>query len=105
MNSLFGLIHDTRRGKRCLAAATLLALAAAMAGCGKAADTTARADTESQTASVAVFKTAKKTLDRQLTLSSELVPYQETEVYAKQAGYVKEIFVDYGSHVKKGQLL
>jgi RND family efflux transporter MFP subunit len=40
-----------------------------------------------------------------LTLSSELVPFQEIEVYAKEAGYVKELNVDYGSHVSKGQVM
>jgi len=40
-----------------------------------------------------------------LTLSSELVPYQEIDVYAKVPGYVKELNVDYGSHVRKGQVM
>ena len=40
-----------------------------------------------------------------LTISSELVPFQEIEVYAKEAGYVKELLVDYGTHVHKGQLM
>jgi len=42
---------------------------------------------------------------QRLTLSSELVPFQEIEVYAKEAGYVKELSVDYGSHVRKGQIM
>jgi RND family efflux transporter MFP subunit len=42
---------------------------------------------------------------QQLTLSSELVPFQEIDVFAKEAGYVKDIFVDYGTHVKKGSLM
>ena len=42
---------------------------------------------------------------QRLTLSSELVPFQEIEVYAKEAGYVKELNVDYGSHVRKGQIM
>ena len=40
-----------------------------------------------------------------LTLSSELVPFQEIDVYAKEAGYVKELNVDYGTHVHKGDLM
>jgi len=40
-----------------------------------------------------------------LTLSSELVPYQEIDVYAKVAGYVKTLNVDYGSHVRKDQVM
>jgi RND family efflux transporter MFP subunit len=40
-----------------------------------------------------------------LTLSSELVPFQEIEVYAKEPGYVKELSVDYGSRVHQGQVM
>jgi RND family efflux transporter MFP subunit len=40
-----------------------------------------------------------------LTLSSELVPFQEIDVYAKEAGYVKDLYVDYGTHVQKGALM
>lgn len=40
-----------------------------------------------------------------LTVSSELVPYQEIEVYAKEAGYVKTLNVDYGDHVRAGQVM
>lgn len=40
-----------------------------------------------------------------LTVSSELVPFQEIDVYAKEAGYVKELNVDYGSHVHEGEVM
>jgi RND family efflux transporter MFP subunit len=52
-----------------------------------------------------VTNVVKKTLSRQITLSSELVPFQEIDVYAKESGYVKTLNVDYGSHVKSGQLM
>jgi RND family efflux transporter MFP subunit len=55
--------------------------------------------------SVGVTKVRREPLERQLTLSSELVPFQEIDVYAKESGYVKTLNVDYGTHVKKGQLL
>jgi len=56
---------------------------------------------------VTVGTTTVKTqpMAQQLTLSSELVPFQEIDIYAKEPGYVKQLFVDYGSHVRKGQLL
>jgi RND family efflux transporter MFP subunit len=54
---------------------------------------------------VAVTKVARKTLQRTITLSSELVPFQEIDVYAKESGYVKKLYVDYGSRVKEGQLM
>jgi RND family efflux transporter MFP subunit len=47
----------------------------------------------------------KKTVSRQITLSSELVPFQEIDVYAKESGYVQKLDVDYGTHVKAGQTM
>jgi RND family efflux transporter MFP subunit len=54
---------------------------------------------------VGVTKVARKSLQRQITLSSELVPFQEIDVYAKESGFVKNLYVDYGSRVKTGQLM
>jgi RND family efflux transporter MFP subunit len=56
-------------------------------------------------ATVGVTKVVKKSLSRQITLSSELVPFQEIDVYAKESGYVKKLLVDYGTHVKTGQVM
>jgi RND family efflux transporter MFP subunit len=47
----------------------------------------------------------RRSLSRQLTLSSELVPFEEIDVFAKEAGYVKKIYVDYGTRVKAGQVM
>jgi RND family efflux transporter MFP subunit len=47
----------------------------------------------------------RKSLQRQITLSSELVPFQEIDVYAKESGFVKKLLVDYGSRVQAGQLM
>lgn len=54
---------------------------------------------------VGVVKVIPKDLGRQLTVSSELVPFQQIDVYAKESGFVKELDVDYGTHVKAGQLM
>jgi RND family efflux transporter MFP subunit len=54
---------------------------------------------------VGVTRVVKKSLGREITLSSELVPFQEIDVYAKESGYVKKLDVDYGSHVKAGQVI
>jgi RND family efflux transporter MFP subunit len=47
----------------------------------------------------------KQSLGRKITLSSELVPFQEIDVYAKESGFVKKLDVDYGTHVKAGQVM
>jgi len=54
---------------------------------------------------VGVVKAARKTLERQLVVSSELVPFQQIDVYAKESGFVRELNVDYGTRVKAGQLM
>jgi RND family efflux transporter MFP subunit len=55
--------------------------------------------------SVGVTKVGRKSLERTLELSSELVPFQEIDVFAKESGYVKELNVDYGSRVVKDQVM
>jgi RND family efflux transporter MFP subunit len=57
------------------------------------------------TITVGITKVIKKSLGRDITLSSELVPFQEIDVYAKESGYVKKLLVDYGTHVKTGQVM
>jgi len=47
----------------------------------------------------------RRSLSRQLTLSSELVPFEEIDVFAKEAGFVKKLYVDYGTRVKAGQVM
>ncbi|MGB6946118.1 MAG: efflux RND transporter periplasmic adaptor subunit [Bryobacteraceae bacterium] len=55
--------------------------------------------------SVGVVKIGRHNLGRTLTLSSELVPFQQIDVYAKESGFVKNLYVDYGSRVQANQLL
>ena len=76
-------------------------LIALLPSCGKV-----RAKSDSPVAvTVGVTKVTRKTLQRQITLSSELVPFQEIDVYTKESGFVKKLYVDYGSYVQPGQLL
>jgi RND family efflux transporter MFP subunit len=64
-----------------------------------------QAEASGGTVTVGVTKVVKKSLGRDITLSSELVPFQEIDVYAKESGYVKDLKVDYGTHVKAGQVM
>jgi len=54
---------------------------------------------------VAVAKVATADLSHDLVLTAEFKPYQEVEVMAKVAGYVKQIKVDIGDRVEEGDLL
>ncbi len=60
---------------------------------------------QSQAIPVGVTRVERHALQRKLTVSSELVPFQEIDVYAKESGFVNQLLVDYGTHVKKGQLM
>jgi RND family efflux transporter MFP subunit len=44
-------------------------------------------------------------LSDELVLTAEFIPYQDVDVMAKVAGYVKNIRVDIGDHVREGELL
>lgn len=44
-------------------------------------------------------------LSNELVLTAEFTPYQDVDVMAKVAGYVKSIRVDIGDHVREGDLL
>jgi RND family efflux transporter MFP subunit len=54
---------------------------------------------------VAVSPVTRRDLSRKVTLVAELDPYVADDVYAKVSGYLKTITVDYGDHVKAGQVL
>ena len=64
-----------------------------------------KVEAKEQSVTVGVTKVVKKNLGRTLTVSAELVPFQEIDVYAKEAGYVKKLLVDYGTRVKAGQTM
>jgi RND family efflux transporter MFP subunit len=94
----------TRKGLLATVVAALaVALAVTLSSCSGGDSSKVEADSTSTT--VAVTRVVNKSLGRQITLSSELVPFQEIDVYAKESGYVNKLFVDYGSHVKAGQVM
>lgn len=86
-----------------MSAALSITLAVTLSSCSGGDTSKVEANTPSLT--VAVTRVVKKNLGRQITLSSELVPFQEIDVYAKESGYVKKLYVDYGTHVKEGQVM
>ena len=77
--------------------------AAAAAGCsreGRVADADAI-----RTPTVVVARVIRGSLAKTLDLPAEFRPFQEIDVHAKVAGYVKKIYVDVGDHVRTGALL
>jgi len=83
--------------------AFIVALVVSLSSCS--GDRTDHVQANGPTITVGVTKVVKKSLGRKITLSSELVPFQEIDVYAKESGYVKKLMVDYGTHVKAGQVM
>lgn len=81
----------------------LVLCAGAMYSCTRTAKTTVQAD--SQIPSVSVARVQRQDLQRDLVLSAEFRPYEEVDLHAKVAGYLKDIRVDVGDRVQAGQLI
>ena len=56
-------------------------------------------------APAAVARVERHNVGSTLTIAGEFKPFQDVNVHAKVAGYVREIYVDVGDHVKEGQTL
>ena len=54
---------------------------------------------------VAVALVTRRPVVNSLTLSGAFRPYQQVDVHAKVAGFIRKIYVDVGDHVKTGQVL
>lgn len=54
---------------------------------------------------VAAAKVTKGDLARSVTISAEMKPYQEIDLHAKVAGYLKFLTVDIGDQVKVGEVI
>jgi RND family efflux transporter MFP subunit len=85
------------------AAAFGAALLAATAGCSRIHQT--EADTSPLAPVVAVSPAATTEVSRTVVLTAEFRPFQEIEVLAKVAGYVRTMDVDVGDRVREGQLV
>jgi RND family efflux transporter MFP subunit len=75
----------------------------ALIGCGE--EHRAAADDVSNAPLAAVVKVSRGNIADNLEIAAEFEPFQEVDVYAKVSGYIKKLYVDYGTHVKQGQIL
>jgi RND family efflux transporter MFP subunit len=80
-------------------------LAAFTISCAKKPEKTAGAAQTQDPPTVAVVKAVREDMLRELVLTAEFKPFQEVDLMAKVAGYVKKIHVDVGDRVRQGQLL
>jgi RND family efflux transporter MFP subunit len=87
--------------------ATAVCLALIAMACGKGKNAGAATDNSQvrAIATVAMARAGFADLSNGVVLTAEFIPYQEVEVMAKVAGFVKKINVDIGDRVHAGQLL
>ena len=84
-----------------------LVLCVVIAGLASSCGGTRKADADdtANAPSAAVVKVARRNIADNLEIASEFLPFQEVDVYAKVSGYIQKLNVDYGTHVKQGQVL
>jgi len=100
-----GISHDaagdSMKRTKCWLLLMLAVSGAILAGCGKST----KVDAAPTGPTAAVVKVTRHDLANKMEIASEFEPYQEIEVYAKVSGYIQKLYVDWGTHVKQGQLL
>jgi len=93
----FGQLFRTGRALSLIGAAAGL-----FAGCGSGAKSV---QDPTDAPRVAVVQATRQDLSSTLEVASELLPFQEVDVYAKVSGFIRNLNVDWGTHVRQGQLL
>jgi RND family efflux transporter MFP subunit len=73
-------------------------------GCGHSGDPSSSVSAET-VPRAAVVQVRRASLSNTLSIAGEFLPYQEVELHAKVAGYIRNINVDIGDHVHTGQIL
>ena len=87
------------------AAIALMAVCVFFTGsCGDAGGS-GPSQTADRDATAAVVQVRRAPLSNTLAIAGEFLPYQEVELHAKVAGYIRNINVDIGDRVHKGQVL
>jgi len=94
------MFTSSRNGALSWAAVALAA--ASLAGCGS---TKAKSEDVANAPRVAVVRVSRGNISSSINIASEFLPFQEIDVYAKESGYIQKLYIDWGTHVKQGQLL
>jgi membrane fusion protein (multidrug efflux system) len=82
-----------------------LSLALIMAGCGNNENRTPVTAAAPAKRAVELITLKAGKVSTKLNLTAEIIPNDRANIYARTAGYVKDVKVDIGSYVKKGQVL
>jgi RND family efflux transporter MFP subunit len=62
-------------------------------------------DADADIPPAAVARVERRNLGSSLSIAGEFKPFQDVDVHAKVAGYIRQIYVDVGDHVKEGQTI
>ena len=62
-------------------------------------------DADGDIAPAAVARVERHNVGSTLAIAGEFKPFQDVDVHAKLAGYIRQIYVDVGDHVKEGQTI
>lgn len=93
----------TKRHLQLKSLLSLLLACALLAGCGTRS--TPGEVNAANVVPVAVVPVTRRDISTTLQIASEFQPFQEIDLYAKVSGYVKQLYVDWGTHVSQGQLM
>ena len=80
-------------------------LVAVLTSCGKNEGAVANGSDVQSIPVVPVAKAERANITDDLTVTGEFVPYQQVDLMAKVAGYIRSINVDIGDRVRTGQVL
>ena len=76
-----------------------------LSACGHKEETQKKADTKAAMPSYKLVTVQKTGVSSTLKLPAQLVAYESVSIFPKVNGYVKDVMVDIGSKVSRGQLL
>src|SRR5882672_4127193 len=77
---------------------------AVITGCGHSSSSSATVSADAAPRA-AVVKVRRAPLSNTLSIAGEFLPYQDVDLHAKVAGYIRNINVDIGDRVQTGQVL
>ena len=97
--------HEMSMHAKVFWACAVVGFSACLASCdgsGEAKNSTPVSAAADAAPVVNVVKVARENLSNDIVLTAEFIPYQEVDVMAKVAGYIKTIRVDIGDRVHEG---
>ncbi len=95
----------SKNSKLVIAALVIVGMVALWAGWRHGKTEADESDATAAGVTAAVARVQRGAIAQSLTIAGAFKPFQEIDVHAKVAGYIKTIYVDVGTHVKEGQTL